>query len=104
MAGFWAWFKNGQFWVTHGFLARTLIGPAARAGSPRTAGYHGGSLRSARTGYTPEAPANVRGAHPSATPRDSCRLDWGLHCAGIGGGSGKTGATSSSRCPTAFAG
>jgi len=43
-------------------------------------------------------------AHPSATPQDSCRLDWGLDCAGTGGGSGRTEATSSSPSPTAAAG
>ena len=59
---------------------------------------------SARTACTPEAPASERAAHPSATPQDSCRLDWGLHCAGTGGGSGRTAATSSSPCPIAAAG
>ena len=59
---------------------------------------------SARTACTPEAPASERAAHPSATPQDSCRLDWGRHCAGTGGGSGRTAATSSSPCPTAAAG
>ena len=59
---------------------------------------------SARTGCTLEVPASERAAHPSATPRDSCRLDWGRHCGGTGGGSGRTAATSSSRSPTAAAG
>ena len=59
---------------------------------------------SAKTACTPEAPASERAAHPSATPRDSCRLDWGRHCAGTGGGSGRTAATSSSPCPIAAAG
>src|SRR5208283_5888226 len=59
---------------------------------------------SARTACTPEAPASERAAHPSATPQDSCRLDWGRHCAGTGGGSGRTAATSSSPCPIAAAG
>src|SRR5271166_4834983 len=48
------------------------------------------SFSSARTACTPEVPASERAAHPSATPRDSCRPDWGLHCAGTGGGSGRT--------------
>ena len=49
---------------------------------------------SARTACTPEVPASERAAHPSATPRGSCRPDWGLHCAGTGGDSGRTEATS----------
>jgi len=40
------------------------------ADSRRTVGY-GGGFSSARTGCTPEAPASVRAAHPSATPRDA---------------------------------
>ena len=59
---------------------------------------------SARTACTPEVPASERAAHPSATPRGFSRLDWGLHCASTGGGSGRTAATSSSPCPTAAAG
>src|SRR5208337_3948124 len=59
---------------------------------------------SARTACTPEAPASERAADPSATPQDSCRLDWGLHCAGTGGGSGRTEAASGSPPPTAAAG
>ena len=59
---------------------------------------------SARTACTPEVPASERAAHPSATPRGSCRPDWGLHCAGTGGDSGRTEATSSSPSPTAAAG
>ena len=31
-----AWFKNGQFRVTLDIFARTVIGPAAGADSPRT--------------------------------------------------------------------
>ena len=48
------------------------------------------SFSSARTACTPEVPASERAAHPSATPRDSCRPDWGLHCGGTGGGLGRT--------------
>src|SRR5271163_4291418 len=58
----------------------------------------------AKTGCTPEVPANVRAADLSVTPRDSCRRDSGLHCAGTGGGSGRTEATSSSPSPVAVAG
>ena len=90
-----AWFKNARFRVTLGISARTLIGPALERvyTSPWSPCW---GFSSARTAYTPEAPASERAAHPSATRRDSCRLDWGLHCAGTGGGSGRTEAMSSS--------
>src|SRR5208283_49184 len=98
-----AWFKNTCFRVTHGISARTLIGPALERvyASPwlRCWGFS-----SARTACTPEVPASERAAHPSATPQDSCRLDWALHCAGTGGDSGRTEATSSSPSPSAAAG
>src|SRR5271157_1424189 len=98
-----AWFKNTCFRVTHGISARTLIGPALERvyASPwlRCWGFS-----SARTACTPEVPASERAAHPSATPQDSCRLDRGLHCAGTGGDSGRTEATSSSPSPSAAAG
>ena len=64
----------------------------------------GRSFRSARTACTPGVPASEHGVDLSATPRDSSRLDWGLHSAGIGGGSGRTGATSSSRSRVAVVG
>src|SRR5208282_5503221 len=98
-----AWFKNARFRVTLGLSARTLIGPALeRVYASPWLPCRGFS--SARTGCIPAAPASERAAHPSATPQDSCRLDWGLDCAGTGGGSGRTEATSSSPSPTAAAG
>src|SRR4029077_11324174 len=98
-----AWFKNARFRVTLGISARTLIGPTFGRvyASPWLPCW---GFSSARTGCTPEVPASERAAHPSAIPQDSCRLDWGLHCAGTGGGSGRTEATSSSPPPTAAAG
>src|SRR5208337_1205996 len=98
-----AWFKNAGFRVTLGTSAQTLIGPAlervfASSWLPCW------DFSSARTACTPEAPASEHAAHPSATRQDSCRLDWGLHCAGTGGGSRRTEAASSSPCPTAAAG
>src|SRR5271165_6307265 len=101
--GFQAWFKNARFRVTLGISARTLIGPALERvyASPWLPCW---GFSSARTACTPEVPASERAVHPSATPRDSCRPDWGLHCAGTGGGSGRTEATSSSPSPTAAAG
>src|SRR5271157_5674487 len=103
MIAFLAWFKNARFRVTLGLSARTLIGPAlervyARPWLPCW------GFSSARTACTPEVPASERAAHPSATPQDSCRLDWALHCAGTGGDSGRTEATSSSPSPSAAAG
>ena len=38
---------------------------------------------SARTACTPGVPAGEHAAHPSATPRDFCRPDWGLHCRSV---------------------
>src|SRR5208283_724404 len=98
-----AWFKNARFRVTLGLSARTLIGPALERvyASPWLPCW---GFSSARTACTPEVPASERAAHPSATPQDSCRLDWALHCAGTGGDSGRTEATSSSPSPTAAAG
>ena len=104
-----AWFKNAHFRVTAGFRvtlgtsAQTLIGPALERvfASPWLPCW---DFSSARTACTPEAPASEHAAHPSATRQDSCRLDWGLHCAGTGGGSRRTEAASSSPCPTAAAG
>ena len=98
-----AWFKNAGFRVTLGTSARTLIGPALERVflSPWLPCW---DFSSARTACTPEAPASERAADPSATPQDSCRLDWGRHCAGIGGGSGRTEAASGSPPPTAVAG
>src|SRR5208283_4578214 len=98
-----AWFKNAGFRVTLGTSARTLIGPALERVfvSPWLPCW---DFRSARTACTPEAPASERAADPSATPQDSCRLDWGLHCAGTGGGSGRTEAASGTPPPTAAAG
>src|SRR5208337_1195302 len=98
-----AWFKNTRFRVTHGISARTLIGPALERvyASPWLPCW---GFSSARTACTPEVPASERAAHPSATPQDSCRLDWALHCAGTGGDSGRTEATSSSPTPSAAAG
>src|SRR5208337_3449568 len=83
-----AWFKNTRFRVTHGISARTLIGPALERvyASPWLPCW---GFSSARTACTPEVPASERAAHPSATPQDSCRLDWALHCAGTGGDSGR---------------
>src|SRR5208337_1005139 len=98
-----AWFKNAGFRVTLGTSAQTLIGPALERvfASPWLPCW---DFSSARTACTPEAPASEHAAHPSATRQDSCRLDWGLHCAGTGGGSRRTEAASSSPCPTAAAG
>src|SRR5208282_4792235 len=101
--GIMAWFKNARFRVTLGLSARTLIGPALERvyASPWLPCW---GFSSARTACTPEVPASERAAHPSATPQDSCRLDWALHCAGTGGDSGRTEATSSSPSPSAAAG
>jgi len=98
-----AWFKNARFRVTLGLSARTLIGPVLeRVYASPWLPCRGFS--SARTGCSRAAPASEHAADPSATPQASCRLDWGLDCAGTGGGSGRTEATSSSPSPTAAAG
>ena len=84
-----AWFKNARFRVTLGISARTLIGPALeRVYASRS--FLRWGLQLGENRCTPEVPASERAAHPSATPQDSCRLEWGLHCAGTGGGSGRT--------------